>query len=83
MAALERCSTTTSATGCPKIADPTLIVWGRNDQVVPVRGADEYERLIPGARKVIFEQTGHVPMLERPARFNRLVDEFLEARERG
>jgi pimeloyl-ACP methyl ester carboxylesterase len=66
----------------PEVSDPTLIVWGRNDQVVPVRGADEYERLIPGARKVIFEQTGHVPMLERPARFNRLLDEFLEARER-
>ena len=49
---------------------PTLIVWGRNDEIVPVEDADEYERLIPGARKVIFEDTGHVPMLERPARFN-------------
>jgi pimeloyl-ACP methyl ester carboxylesterase len=59
------------------IDDPTLVVWGRNDQIVSVRGADVYERLIPGARKVIFEKTGHVPMLERPARFNRLVEEFL------
>jgi pimeloyl-ACP methyl ester carboxylesterase len=61
----------------PEIDDPTLIVWGRNDRIVSVRGADIYERLIPGARKVIFEQTGHVPMLERPARFNRLVADFL------
>jgi pimeloyl-ACP methyl ester carboxylesterase len=61
----------------PSIDDPTLIIWGRSDQIVPVRGADVYERLIPGARKVIFEKTGHLPMLERPPRFNRLVEEFL------
>jgi pimeloyl-ACP methyl ester carboxylesterase len=61
----------------PTIADPTLIVWGRDDRIVSVKGADVYERLIPGSRKVIFENTGHVPMLERPARFNRLVEEFL------
>jgi pimeloyl-ACP methyl ester carboxylesterase len=61
----------------PNIEDPTLIIWGRNDQIVPVKGADVYEGLIPGASKVIFERTGHLPMLERPARFNKLVEEFL------
>ena len=61
----------------PEIACPTLIVWGRDDEIVPVHDAYEYERLIPRARRVIFEDTGHVPMLERPARFNRVVDEFL------
>lgn len=60
-----------------EISCPTLIVWGRNDEIVPVEDAYEYERLIPGARKVIFDDTGHVPMLERPERFNRLVEEFL------
>lgn len=63
----------------PEISCPTLIVWGGNDQIVPVRDADEYERLIPEARKVIFEDTGHVSMLERPARFNKLVEEFLNS----
>jgi pimeloyl-ACP methyl ester carboxylesterase len=61
----------------PEISCPTLIVWGRNDEIVPVEDAYEYERLIPGARKVIFEETGHVPMCERPARFNAVLDEFL------
>jgi pimeloyl-ACP methyl ester carboxylesterase len=60
-----------------EIASPTLIVWGANDEIVPAGDALEYERLVPGARKVIFEDTGHVPMLERPARFNRVVEEFL------
>jgi pimeloyl-ACP methyl ester carboxylesterase len=56
---------------------PTLIVWGDVDRTVPVEGADEYERLIPSARKVIMRDTGHVPMVERPARFNALLEEFL------
>jgi pimeloyl-ACP methyl ester carboxylesterase len=63
----------------PEVACPTLIVWGASDEIVPVADAREYEQLIPGARKVIFEDTGHVPMLERPARFNRLVEEFIAA----
>jgi pimeloyl-ACP methyl ester carboxylesterase len=67
----------------PEIACPTLIIWGRNDEIVPVEDATEYERLIPGARKVIFEETGHVPMLERPARFNALLDEFLASGTNG
>jgi pimeloyl-ACP methyl ester carboxylesterase len=58
---------------------PTLIVWGRQDKIVPVGGAHEYERLIAGSRKEIFEDTGHVPMIERPHRFNALLEEFLAA----
>lgn len=61
----------------PEISVPTLIVWGRNDRVVPVAGAYEYEKLIPGARLVVWEETGHLPMLERPGQFNKLVDGFL------
>jgi len=57
---------------------PTLIVWGRNDMLVPVGDAARYERLIgANARSVIFEDTGHVSMIERPNRFNRLLAEFL------
>jgi pimeloyl-ACP methyl ester carboxylesterase len=61
----------------PEITRPALIVWGRDDRIVPVGGAYEYERLIPGSRRVIFEDTGHVPMIERPAAFNQLLEEFL------
>jgi pimeloyl-ACP methyl ester carboxylesterase len=63
----------------PEISCPTLIVHGDKDRLVPVRDASEFERLIPGARKVIYEDTGHVPQLERPARFNRDVAAFLDA----
>jgi pimeloyl-ACP methyl ester carboxylesterase len=56
---------------------PTLIVWGLSDQVIPVAAAVSYHRRIPDSRLEIFERTGHVPQLERPLRFNRLLEEFL------
>jgi pimeloyl-ACP methyl ester carboxylesterase len=61
----------------PEIACPTLVVWGARDLVVPPSAAGEFERLIPDAQKVIFDDTGHVPMIERPARFNALLRKFL------
>jgi pimeloyl-ACP methyl ester carboxylesterase len=61
----------------PEIACPTLVVWGDRDRIITVRDADVYTELIPNARKVILPDTGHVPMLERPARFNELLEQFL------
>ena len=61
----------------PEIEIPTLIVWGLRDRIVPVEAALGYRRLISGSRLEIFERTGHLPQLERPARFNALLDEFL------
>jgi pimeloyl-ACP methyl ester carboxylesterase len=63
----------------PEIEIPTLVVWGLNDKVVPVEAALGYHRLIPRSRLEIFERTGHVPMLERPARFNPLLDDFIKS----
>lgn len=56
---------------------PTLIVHGDRDKLVPVRDADEFERLIPGARKLIYKGIGHVPQLEVPDRFNADLAAFL------
>jgi pimeloyl-ACP methyl ester carboxylesterase len=61
----------------PEIACPTLIVWGDHDRVITVRDAELYEQLIPNSRKVIFKDTGHMTMLERPAAFNALLADFL------
>lgn len=61
------------------IDDPTLIVWGRDDLVVPASDAAGFVERITGARLVVFEDCGHVPMAERPVRFNRLLAEFASA----
>jgi pimeloyl-ACP methyl ester carboxylesterase len=61
-----------------EIGVPTLIVWGRNDRVVPVPAALSYKKRIgENAELVIFDHCGHVPQIERPVRFNRLLEGFL------
>jgi len=60
-----------------EISRPTLIVWGEQDSIIPVRDANEFERLIPDSRKVVMAETGHVSMAERPAAFNDLMMDFL------
>jgi pimeloyl-ACP methyl ester carboxylesterase len=61
----------------PEIACPTLVVWGDSDRLITVKDADVFADLIPDSRKVIFKDTGHMAMLERPAAFNALLTEFL------
>jgi 2-hydroxy-6-oxonona-2,4-dienedioate hydrolase len=56
---------------------PTLVVWGKYDELANPIGADRLEKTIPGARKVIIDNCGHLPQLERADEFNRLVRDFL------
>jgi pimeloyl-ACP methyl ester carboxylesterase len=61
----------------PDVRVPTLIVWGEKDSIIPVRDANEFERLIPDSRKIVMRDTGHIPMAERPQAFNEVLTEFL------
>ncbi|TMC58822.1 MAG: alpha/beta fold hydrolase [Chloroflexi bacterium] len=61
-----------------KIQAPTLIIWGKQDQMIPVRHAYRAVRRIPDARLVIFDPCGHLPTLEHPERFNAVVLDFLK-----
>lgn len=58
---------------------PTLIVWGKQDRVVPVAQAEIAARHIPDARLHIFERCGHAPMIEKADEFNELVARFVAA----
>jgi pimeloyl-ACP methyl ester carboxylesterase len=66
-----------------EIEIPVMIVWGTDDWVIPSVAAHSYQRRIPHAQLEIFEHTGHVPQLERPARFNRVLGEFLVSGNRA
>jgi pimeloyl-ACP methyl ester carboxylesterase len=59
------------------VAIPTLVVWGRNDLIVPASDGVEYARRIGGAELEVFDRCGHLPMAEHPVRFNRLLERFL------
>jgi pimeloyl-ACP methyl ester carboxylesterase len=60
---------------------PLLIVWGENDPIIPVEHAREANAQLQGSHLEIFENTGHVPMLERPGRFIAALERFLAETE--
>lgn len=55
---------------------PTLIVWGKQDKIIPVKHAKIAAR-IPGSKVHIFDKCGHIPMFERPEEFNKIALDFL------
>ena len=57
---------------------PALIVWGREDQVVPISAAAVYQRSMKNSRVVIFEACGHRPEVEASEGFVREVKNFLQ-----
>jgi pimeloyl-ACP methyl ester carboxylesterase len=75
--ALEAVQSCELRSGLAEIACPTLIVWGERDHVISAQDADVFAKLMPSSRKVVFADTGHMTMLERPAAFNALLQGFL------
>jgi pimeloyl-ACP methyl ester carboxylesterase len=61
----------------PRVSAPTLLVWGTNDDAVPVAHARTMERRIPDAGLVLLEGAGHFAYLDEPDRFCRIVRHFL------
>jgi 4,5:9,10-diseco-3-hydroxy-5,9,17-trioxoandrosta-1(10),2-diene-4-oate hydrolase len=63
--------------GLPSIKKPVLVIWGRQDQILPVAHAEVAAKSLPDVRVHIFDGCGHLPMLEKAQPFNELVLEFL------
>lgn len=61
------------------ITFPTLIIWGQQDRIVDVKYAHRFHSDIAGSQLVIYDECGHVPMVERPEEVSREVLRFLEA----
>lgn len=62
---------------CPDIAVPTLLISGRYDEATP-RTVQPFADLIPDVRWEIFEESSHLPHLEEPERFVRVLTGFLD-----
>jgi pimeloyl-ACP methyl ester carboxylesterase len=60
-----------------RITAPTLIVWGRQDRLVPVVYAQEFGDRIAGSRVEILDDCGHIPQVEQLQRTYELVTRFL------
>ena len=63
----------------PRIAVPTLLIWGELDARSPLSVARQFEQAIPNTELVVIPGCGHVSNLERPERFNEAVREFCRA----
>jgi pimeloyl-ACP methyl ester carboxylesterase len=61
----------------PSISASTLLIWGTNDDAVPVAHARKMEAAIPDAGLVLFEGAGHFAYLDDPKRFCRVARHFL------
>jgi 4,5:9,10-diseco-3-hydroxy-5,9,17-trioxoandrosta-1(10),2-diene-4-oate hydrolase len=59
------------------ITASTLIIWGKQDPMVPVSHALNAVKKIPNARLEIIDECGHWSPIEHPGKFNQLVLEFL------
>ncbi len=67
--------------GFTRIAElkvPTLIIWGGRDELIPPDNAERFKRDIQGSRLVLFDDLGHVPQEEDPARTVAVLMGFLE-----
>lgn len=61
------------------IKQPTLVIWGREDGLLPLADGQRFQKEIPGAQLLVLDQCGHVPQVEKAAEFNAAVLKFLAA----
>jgi pimeloyl-ACP methyl ester carboxylesterase len=57
---------------------PTLIVWGRRDAIIPLGHGRLVHAVMPGSEFEVFDEAGHFPHHTDPARFVRILHEFME-----
>lgn len=62
------------------ISTPTLLVSGQYDEATPAM-VNEIHGLIPGSKWELFAESSHMPHVEEPAKFKRVVSEFLDSHD--
>ncbi len=75
--ARQRSSSAIYAGRISQLKPPTLIIWGGRDRLIPVEDAKRFHRDIAGSTLVIFDDLGHAPEEEDPARTVAAVKRFL------
>jgi pimeloyl-ACP methyl ester carboxylesterase len=62
---------------------PLQLIWGEDDLVIPASHARIAHQAMPGSRVEIFENSGHMPFHDHPARFVEVVERFIDSTEPG
>jgi pimeloyl-ACP methyl ester carboxylesterase len=63
------------------IRPPTMLVWGDQDNHIPIREAFKLRDAIPNSRLIVFQRCGHLPPTEYPAKFVEVVADFCRAEQ--
>jgi len=59
------------------VKTPSLVVWGKQDAIIPVECGEMYSKLLPNATLKAIDNCGHSPQMEKPDEFNAAVTAFL------
>lgn len=60
------------------VASPALVVWGRDDRIVPLECGERYAKAMPRARLEVVEGAGHFVDMEKPVELAKLVTTFVK-----
>ena len=60
-----------------KIKSPTLVLWGKNDEWINVKFAQKFKKMIKNSSVSIMNDTGHIPMEEKPYESLKIIEDFL------
>ncbi|PSR20461.1 MAG: alpha/beta hydrolase [Sulfobacillus acidophilus] len=63
-----------------RLTMPTLLIWGREDRIVPLAYGQALNHTLPDSELVIIEQCGHLPHIEEPDVVNTAIIDFLQRR---
>ena len=70
-------NTTDLASRLSKVQSPTIIVWGQNDEMIPMKYSEEYMN-IPNSNVKVIPRCGHTPFTEKPELFSKIAIDFLK-----
>jgi pimeloyl-ACP methyl ester carboxylesterase len=62
-------------------AMPVCVMWGRDDQILPVKHAESAATVAPHAQVTVFDRSGHFPQKDHPEEFVKVLEEFLASTE--
>lgn len=62
-----------------QIENETLIIWGKDDELFPVEYGEAAAKIIPNAKLQLIPNAGHLPLMDQPEIFNKILDDFLKS----
>ena len=62
-----------------QIENETLIIWGKDDKIFSVEYGKAAAKIIPNAKLQIIQDAGHLPLMDQPEIFNKILDDFLKS----